>query len=77
MLEQESVEAALELLGSVLAGRGLSYEVVAVGGSALLLRGLIRRPTKDLDVVALVVNGQYVSAEPMPDDMVEAVAGCG
>jgi hypothetical protein len=38
--------------------RGFSCELVAAGGSALLLLGLLERPTRDLDVVALVEGGR-------------------
>ncbi len=34
--------------------RGLSFELVAAGGSGLLLLGLLGRPIRDLDVVAMV-----------------------
>lgn len=73
MLGQDSVERALETLGNVLEQRRLEYEIVVVGGSALLLLGLIRRPTRDLDVLALVRHGEYISAEPLPQDLERAV----
>jgi hypothetical protein len=72
MIEEDSIERALELLGILLERRGLGYEIVVVGGSALLLLGIIHRPTKDLDVIALVSHGQYVSAQPLPGDLVQA-----
>lgn len=55
-LDASSLEYALETLGAVLEARGLRYEIVAVGGSALMLMGLISRPTKDLDVLATVLT---------------------
>ena len=73
MLEGESLEQALETLGRVLEQRGLEYEIVVVGGSALLLMGIIRRPTKDLDVLAVVRNGEYVTAQPLPEGLQQAV----
>jgi len=42
MLDPGSLEAALDALGRVLAARGLAYELVTVGGSSLMLLGLLR-----------------------------------
>jgi hypothetical protein len=50
----------------VLSDRGLHYELVVVGGGSLMLLGLLDRPTKDIDIVALVREGRYQSAEPLP-----------
>ena len=72
MLEFGAVEDALSLLGGVLDARGHAYEIVVVGGSALLLLGLIRRPTRDLDVLAIVENGAFVTAGPLPAELAEA-----
>src|SRR5687768_12487283 len=69
----KSLEDALELLGEVLADRGNEVEVVAIGGGSLLLLGLIERPTKDLDIVAVVDAGTYRSASPLPDYLEAAV----
>ena len=66
MFEVEALERALRSLGAVLESRGLSYEVLVVGGSCLLLLGVITRPTADLDVVGLADGGVYRSADPLP-----------
>jgi len=71
-MEEDAVDRALETLGGLLEERGLGYEIVVVGGSALLLLGLIHRPTRDLDVLALVSQGQYVIAQPLPIDLERA-----
>ena len=68
-MEGDALEHALELLGRLLAGRGFGYEIVVVGGSALLLLGIIQRPTHDLDVLAVVEDGEYVSAQPLPPEL--------
>jgi hypothetical protein len=65
-------EDALATLGSVLAARDQQLEIVAIGGGALLLLGMIARPTKDIDVVALVRNGKYVRADPLPPALAKA-----
>jgi hypothetical protein len=77
MFELESLEHALRSLGAVLESRGTSYQVLAVGGSSLLLLNVIRRPTADLDVVGIVKDGRYVKAEPLPAPLTAAVADVG
>lgn len=63
---------ALAALGALLQDRGLAFDVAVVGGGALLLRGLIARPTKDLDVVALIDDGVWISASPLPAELLRA-----
>jgi len=72
-MEEDAIEQALEQLGLLLEDQGAAYEIVVVGGSALLLLGIIHRPTKDLDVLALVRDGVYVAAQPLPIELEEAV----
>jgi hypothetical protein len=70
---QELLEA-LKALGEVLADRGLAFDLVVIGGAALGLRGLVARPTKDVDVVAIVEHGCWRKAtKPLPAPLVEAV----
>src|SRR5437016_1301839 len=77
MFDSTALSRALELLGDVLQERGFSYELVGAGGSALLLLGLLERPTRDLDVVALVEGRRYVGANPLPPDLLNAVRDVG
>ena len=77
MLQPDSLEQALEALGRVLASRGLAYELATVGGSSLMLLGLIERSTSDLDVVALIEDGRYVKAKSLPTPLLEAVEEVG
>lgn len=62
------------MVGEVLADRGLSIAVVAVGGGSLLLLGMLDRPTEDLDLVAIARDGVLLSAEPMPPELALAVS---
>lgn len=72
------LENALILLGDLLASRQQHFEVVAIGGGSLLLMGLLTRPTRDIDLVAVVhPNGAYVSAEPLPSPLALASAEVG
>lgn len=73
MFEADSLRQALSTLGVLLADRGLTFEIVAIGGGGLLLLGVIQRPTKDLDALALVEAGEYHLARPLPKDLREAV----
>lgn len=65
------------MLGKLLESRGLSYDLVVVGGGALLLQGLIQRPTADLDTIARVEGNRWVTAEPLPEPLVEAIQDVG
>lgn len=76
-IDEELLKEALGTLGEVLQARGLAYEIVAVGGSGLMLLGLVTRPTRDLDALALVEDGVYVSADPLPSPLAEAIVSVG
>lgn len=71
-LDSGGIEEALRTLGDVLSSRDLRFEIVAVGGSALLLLGMGTRPTKDLDIVAVGSPPAPRKADPLPDQLVEA-----
>ena len=76
-MDRSLLDRALETLGATLDARGQHYELVAIGGSGLMLVGRITRPTKDLDIVALVEHGRLVPADPMPADLAEASGDVG
>jgi hypothetical protein len=75
MLNITTAQQLDELLTAVsehLLRAGRHCELVAVGGSALLALGLITRPTKDLDVVAVADAGRLRTADPLPYELLEA-----
>ena len=76
-IDSATLEEALMVLGQLLADRDLYYEIVAIGGGSLLLLRQIERTTKDLDLVALVENGQLVSADPLPQILLKAAVDVG
>jgi hypothetical protein len=76
-LDQFSLEAALVNLGRVLEERGLAYDLVTIGGSSLMLLGLLQRPTRDLDVVAVVEGQHYVKVRELPGPLQRAVEEIG
>jgi len=73
-----SPHVALDALGELLEGRGLRYELILVGGASLLLRGLITRPTKDVDVLgARTAAGAVVRLDALPQPLALAAADIG
>jgi hypothetical protein len=73
MLDAVLLERALQALGAVLEQRRQPFEIVTIGGSSLMLLGLISRPTRDLDIVALVEDTHYVRAAPLSPALDEAI----
>ncbi|MEZ4271565.1 MAG: DUF6036 family nucleotidyltransferase [Myxococcota bacterium] len=73
MLSQDRLTEALQMLGEVLHSRGLSFDLVVVGGGALLLQDLIERPTADLDAIARIEDGRWLQAKPLPASLTQAV----
>ncbi|MBN1959426.1 MAG: hypothetical protein JW841_00645 [Deltaproteobacteria bacterium] len=73
MNSEDKVNEALRLLGEVLKQRNLAYELVIIGGGALLLKNLIKRPTLDIDAVARIDTGKWLPAKPLPEPLVSAV----
>ena len=70
-----SLEQALAALGQLLESRGHEYRLAAVGGGAMLLLGLLDRPTNDLDVVTQAdESGAAVSADPLAPPLREAIS---
>jgi len=72
-----SLNNALTTLGSILQDRHTHFEIVAIGGGGLLLLGMITRPTKDVDVVAMIDKGNFVSAKHLPKLLLDAIAEVG
>ena len=64
----ELLRALAEQLGAL----GEVYELVVIGGSALLALGLVDRPTRDVDVLGLRSGQLLRSAEPLPPPLLTA-----
>jgi hypothetical protein len=69
---QAAVEAALAALEEQLGSMGAYFELVLIGGSALLSLGLIERATRDVDLVALRTGSSLTQANPLPAQLVNA-----
>ncbi len=52
----------------------MRYELLAIGGGALQLQGLITRPTRDIDVVAMIDRAALVPLERLPTPLEQAVS---
>lgn len=63
----DNTDLLLGALGEQLAARDERFELVVIGGSALLALGLVARTTKDVDVVALRSGDVLEGADPLPD----------
>jgi len=72
-----AITEALATLGDLLAERGEACDILVIGGGALLLSGLITRPTEDLDVVARLIDGGLVAAQPLPEFLLTAIVEVG
>ncbi|MDE3075427.1 MAG: hypothetical protein KGJ86_08360 [Chloroflexota bacterium] len=59
----------LAALGEQLAAEGARFELVVIGGSALLAIGLISRPTQDVDVVGLLSPQGLIDPRPLPEPL--------
>ena len=53
--------------------RSDAIELVVCGGTALILTGLVKRTTQDVDVVALMPQGKLCSPEPLPPSLLVSV----
>ena len=76
-LERTSLDEVLSSLGALLASRREAYGLLVVGGSNLLLLGLIDRPTGDLDVIGLSEQSAYRKVVELPEPLRRAAAEVG
>src|SRR2546422_6649516 len=71
-LDQTRTHELLAAVGEQLAARGAHAELVVIGGSALLAVGLISRPTRDVDIVALLAKQTLIDPRPLPPELISA-----
>lgn len=70
---RDSFDEPLAVLGQLLEESRQQYALLAIGGGALQLVGLITRPTRDVDVVALVEHRQLIPLDGLPAPLQRAV----
>src|ERR1700759_2240179 len=71
-ITNETIGLLFSALADQLQALGSSMEIVVIGGSALTALGLVRRATRDVDLLAIAVNGELRLAEPLPDALLSA-----
>ena len=76
-LERTSPDEVPGSLGPALASRREAHALLVVGGSNLLLVGLIDRPTGDLDVIGLSEQSAYRKLVELPEPLRRAAAEVG
>lgn len=47
------------------------FELVVCGGSALLALELVKRTTRDIDIVGLIKNGRISDPDPLPEPLIK------
>jgi hypothetical protein len=73
-ITDETLDLLLGALADQLQVLGSHVEIVVIGGSALTALGLVRRATRDVDLVAIAENGELRLAEPLPRALLTARA---
>ena len=70
------IEQALQRVGELLAAAGEPHAVVIVGGAALSLLGVVKRATRDVDILAFArrTRGGAWELEPPPEPLPQALA---
>jgi hypothetical protein len=73
-ITDETIDLLLGALADQLQALGSHVEIVVIGGSALTALGLVRRATRDVDLLAIAENGELRLAEPLPQALLAARA---
>jgi hypothetical protein len=66
-INADTLDVILAALADQLGSMGQRQEIVVIGGSALTALGLVRRATRDVDLVAIAENGELRSANLLPE----------
>jgi hypothetical protein len=69
-----STGEVLAALGEQLSARRQQFDLVVIGGSALLALRLVDRTTRDVDLLAIRRGSDLVHPDPLPEPLVDAVA---
>jgi len=71
-ITDETIGLLFEALADQLQALGSHVEIVVIGGSALTALGLVKRATRDVDLLAIADNGELHLAEPLPQPLLTA-----
>jgi hypothetical protein len=72
-MDAGTLDRMLHDLGDLLGARRHHYHVAVLGGTALLLHELVSRTTRDVDVLGLREDGQWLPLPELPGPLAEAV----
>lgn len=79
MIGSEQLRDLLSAVGALLEAQGETASIVVVGGASLNLRGIVRRTTDDVDVIARAEPSEegervgLVRPDPLPEPLQDAV----
>ena len=73
-ITDETIGSLFGALAEQLHALGSRAEIVVIGGSALTALGLVKRATRDVDILAIADNGELRLAEPLPQALLTARA---
>jgi len=73
-ITDETIDMLLGALADQLQALGSHVEIVVIGGSALTALRLVRRATRDVDVLAIAEDGELRLAQPLPQALLAARA---
>src|SRR3984957_13567571 len=73
-ITDETIDLLFGALADQVQALGGRVEIVVIGGSALTALGLVRRATRDVDLLAIAEDGELRFAEPLPHALLAARA---
>ena len=68
----DRADELLTALGEQLAAAGERFDLIVIGGTALLAVGLVKRATRDVDVLAIRTADGLDAADPLPPALARA-----
>ena len=66
-ITRETLDVILAALAEQLRSLDAQQEIVVIGGCALTALGLVKRATRDVDLLAIAEDGELHPAEPLPE----------
>ena len=72
--DSSAIADALTAVGELLAADGEAYAIVVIGGAALNLSGIVRRATRDVDILAWGKGAEITRPpDPLPAPLIRAI----
>lgn len=76
-LDETHLQRAFEALGALLERRSQRFDLAVIGGSGLLLLEVVRRTTKDVDIIGAVAGDRVVRLTELPPELAAAAQAVG